>query len=311
MDLYWRYFVRGVQASYRFRVLSRRYRALFCTSDYLYQIEKFRGPVFVDDDDPVFTDTHLDRLNRPKVRVVVTTSEMLRRTLLEAGLRKPCHVIPSGVDLGRLDESRVEQVSRQLGKASSDVVVGCAIPFLYTDGDPQMRRSEEAKVQSVSFLLSAMERVWCIVPAAQLWLIGHPSDSVRAYAAREPRTRLLDYVPHDQLLDYVAQFDIATYPRLTDLRGRHSIKLLEYMACGCPIVSTTVSESYLVQQAGAGLVAADLDGFARNMVALLNSPEQRRKLGRAGRRFVQDYGWDALAERYEREIFSSYLVGEE
>ncbi len=49
-------------------------------------------------------------------------------------------------------------------------------------------------------------------------------------------------MPHTEVLNYVSAFDIGLFPREVDAGGYASIKLLEYMACGVPVIGTRVSE---------------------------------------------------------------------
>lgn len=163
-----------------------------------------------------------------------------------------------------------------------------------------------AGLGEVSFLLDVMELVWSVEKDVELCLIGEPSKRLRERVRGEPRVRLLGLVPHEQILDKYAGWDIALYPRLVDVRGRHSIKLIEFMAAGCPIVATNVSEAFLVEAAGAGVIATGTEEFAEAVVSLARSPNRRQELGERGRRFSAAYDWRRLADRYEREVLDVF-----
>jgi len=285
--------------------LSRRYRYLFCTTDELRHIPRFDGTIIVDDDDPSFTAEHLALLNYPNVAVVVTPTELLRQRLLKEGLRKPCLVIPSGVDFSSLDPTRVASIRRRLKDDETRLVVGFALPRIYTNEDLGAEAGEKA-LRSISFLCGAMEMVWEEMPDVELWLMGRPSRSVRSYAKAHSQVKLLGYVRHSDVLDYFTNFDIAVYPRLMDVGGRHSIKLLESMACGIPVVSTDVSESFLVQESGAGLISSGVEDFAGNILRLAKDATLRERLGQKGREFAKPFNWDVLAERYRREVLDVF-----
>ena len=79
------------------------------------------------------------------------------------------------------------------------------------------------------------------------------------------------------------------------------------MACGCPIVSTAVSESFQVVNSASGLLANDVNSFADCILQLARNPELRQKLGQNGREYAKNYDWDVLADRYENEVFLPYL----
>lgn len=284
--------------------LATKYQALFCTD--VNQIPFFPGPIIVDDDDPVFTPGRIALLNRPNMLAVVTTTDQLREQFLRSGLVKPCHVIPSGVYLSQIDDNKIKELRKRLEKKDDDIIVGFSVPYLYTDQDREVR-STEAKLRSISFLAAVMEKVWERNPKIRLWLMGVPSHSVRAYARQHPQVRLLGYVPHIEVLNYFANFDIAVYPRLVDFSGRHSIKLVEFMAAGVPVVSTPVAEAFHVKASQSGIIAPDKDSFVRAILKLASSRTLRQAYSEKGIMYAKSYSWDSLASNYESQVLRLYL----
>ena len=84
--------------------------------------------------------------------------------------------------------------------------------------------------------------------------------------------------------------------------------LVEAMACGLPVVTTTAGGiTELVEHDGNGLLCdpEDVDAIARSVEAVITDPELRRRLGAAGRRTVEsDYDVNSAAARLET-IYSS------
>lgn len=84
--------------------------------------------------------------------------------------------------------------------------------------------------------------------------------------------------------------------------------LVEAMACGVPVVTTSVGGTVdLVRDGHNGLLAAprDVDGVARHLGALLGDPVLRRRLGAAGRTTAED-GFDAqVAARQLASLFGA------
>jgi glycosyltransferase involved in cell wall biosynthesis len=84
------------------------------------------------------------------------------------------------------------------------------------------------------------------------------------------------------------------------------LKVLEAMALGKAIVTTTIgSEGIELEHGENALFADDAEGFARATVALMDSPERVARMGAAARRLAEArYGWDAigaqLLRRYDR-----------
>jgi glycosyltransferase involved in cell wall biosynthesis len=79
--------------------------------------------------------------------------------------------------------------------------------------------------------------------------------------------------------------------------GGSRLKILEALAAGKAVVSTSVGAEGLELQAGRHLLVADSpDDFATRVVSLLESPTERTRLANDGRQFVLErYGWDSIA----------------
>jgi glycosyltransferase involved in cell wall biosynthesis len=83
--------------------------------------------------------------------------------------------------------------------------------------------------------------------------------------------------------------------------------ILEAAACALPVIARNNYEPETVLDSKTGyLVSSDEELFAR-ISELLNSPELRRKFGKAGRRHVEQFDWDPITRRWE-EIFLSLVV---
>jgi polysaccharide biosynthesis protein PslH len=86
------------------------------------------------------------------------------------------------------------------------------------------------------------------------------------------------------------------------------LKILEALAAGCPVVSTTIAAEGLAVRDGEHLLLADApEAFASRLLSLALSEPLRRSLAVAGRRLVESrYGWDSavavLEDVYERVV---------
>jgi len=80
--------------------------------------------------------------------------------------------------------------------------------------------------------------------------------------------------------------------------GGSRIKILEALAMGKAVVSTTIGAEGLAAADGVHLLLADSpEAFAERTVELLRSPEQQTCLGRQGRKLAEErYSWDRAAE---------------
>lgn len=84
--------------------------------------------------------------------------------------------------------------------------------------------------------------------------------------------------------------------------GGTRLKLLEAMAMGKAIVSTSLGcEGFSVTDGGELRVADTPQGFAEDLLRLLEDEQERVRLGRAARQFVEaHYGWDSIVPSFEQ-----------
>ena len=136
-------------------------------------------------------------------------------------------------------------------------------------------------------------------PRATLTIAGgNVPDEVRALAD-DPGVTVAGHVPDlDPLYARAAVF-VAPITRGSGTR----LKIVEAMAKGCPVVSTTLGAEGLQVKSGEHLLIADApEDFAGRVVALLDDPALRDRLVGAARRLVEErYDWRAIAEGLTRE----------
>lgn len=279
-------------------VASRRYRHLFTADN--EQIASFRGPVVSDVDDPFYTAREVELLNRPNVAAYVVTAERAGRRFEELGVRAPWHVIPQGVSLSSVTERGVSQV-REL-RRNGEVVVGYMAAHLLSAGD----RGGESPLYNVDHLLDLWDQIHERQPHVRLWLLGGPSDRVRARCAERDDIVVFGRLPRDRVLDHVANFDLALYPRTAD-QGIQAAKVAEYMGLGVPTVSYDYEVTSVLHETGAGVLVGDARAFVDAVVRLAGDDDARAALADAAGNAGRALDWDVLARRYESEILDVYL----
>ncbi len=79
------------------------------------------------------------------------------------------------------------------------------------------------------------------------------------------------------------------------------VKILDAMAMGLPVVSTSVGCEGIAAQPGTDILVADDPGaFARAVTRLLKQPYERARVGAAGRRLVERrYSWLSILARLD------------
>ncbi len=87
-------------------------------------------------------------------------------------------------------------------------------------------------------------------------------------------------------------------------RGKCGLKLIQYMACGLPVVVSAVGmNNELVQEGVSGFLAKDNAGWVRGLSALRDDKALRHRMGRAGRKMVEaGYSLQIAAPRLEALI---------
>lgn len=153
------------------------------------------------------------------------------------------------------------------------------------------------------FLRDAWPRIAVALPDATLDVLGGDApDSVRILAERPvpgaagPGVRLREFVEDTRpyLRDAISVVPIR-------LGAGVRIKVLEAMAAGSPIVSTSHGVSGLDVIAGEhALIADGADSLAAAAVALAGDAPRRAALARAARRLVEErYDWNVIAALQE------------
>jgi glycosyltransferase involved in cell wall biosynthesis len=75
------------------------------------------------------------------------------------------------------------------------------------------------------------------------------------------------------------------------------------MAAGLPVVSTRVGAEGLAVTDGRDIwLADDADGFARQVLELLNNPAERKSIA------AERFSWDAVTERFEQILQAARSV---
>lgn len=251
-------------------------------------VRRFQGPVIVDLDDPGELEDEVPTLNRPNVIAVVTTTEMLRRTLIEAGVRTSIHVVPQAVPDAWLEVDRQE----------SGLIVGVA----------QARLSLSNDNYSVNAVVEAVAASRATIPGVRLELVGRATPGLERYVKDTSWISLRGYVRHERLPLVMRRWAIAAYPRPLDWSGRLSIKLLEYMALGLPVLGTSVSEMRAIAHSGAVLQASTALEWTQQLDRLCQDPALRSRLGLAGRAFAQRFAVSRVAAEYD-EVLRSIMAG--
>jgi sugar transferase (PEP-CTERM/EpsH1 system associated) len=214
-----------------------------------------------------------------------TVSEIDRRFLLQANSRLHVDVIPNGVDIRKYQPLPAENASPALLFIGNMGYPPCVDAALYFCREifPHIRR---------------------MIGAAELWIVG-----------RDPRPEVLQLNGDgvhvtgrvEDVIPYYRQSAVCVVPLRAG--GGTRLKILEAMALGRPVVSTTIGCEGLDVVDGEHLLIADTpEQFAEKTVCLLTDRQLYQYISAHGRQLVEArYDWEKIAGRL-MEVYAEMLA---
>lgn len=155
-------------------------------------------------------------------------------------------------------------------------------------------------------LLEAMKQVHAAVPDARCIVLGrYAYGDVQAYRAAlhdaglDAVVTLIDAVPYEEVPAYIAAARVGLIlfqPGLPNHTLAMPHKLFDYMREARPVIAPdfSIEVAHIVREADCGLLVdvTSPDAIAGAMLDLLGNPEKAERLGRNGRRLVEEkYNW--------------------
>lgn len=205
--------------------------------------------------------------------------------------------LPDGVDVSTFrSEPRDDALMQQLGLSGRRVIVFLGVLTAY---------------QGVDTLLDTVPLVAARVPNVHFLVMGYPNEGHYRTLAKDrglhSHVTFPGRIPYSEAPRWLALGDVAVSPKesLTEANG----KLLNYMACGLPVVATdTPVNRELLGPLGRYAPIGNPPALADQLVALLGDP-QARSIGAALRKRAEtEFAWSAVAARLA-SIYESVVAG--
>lgn len=231
-----------------------------------------------------------------RARRVITDTEYTRRDLVRVYGVDPNHiaVIPLAAD------PRYRVLDRAACRAAITARHDAPQGFILYIGTLQPRKNVETLVRAY-----AQFRRRTGLPH-KLLIVGKPKYKFEAVftaireSGYEADIRITGFVPDDELPQYYNAADVFVFPSRYEGFG---LPVLEAMACGTPVISSSAScLPEVVADAGLLADAEAPDEFADAMERVLGDPALAAQLGERGRRHAAGFTWDRTA----RETLAVY-----
>lgn len=211
--------------------------------------------------------------------VIVVASSFSARTLIDHGIdRRKIVVNPYGVDCERFS---VGSGDRAPGR-------GRKLRLIYA-GALSLRKG-------VPQLLEVWKRLR--PEHAELWLVGPATSRVVSLVRTVPNVTYKGAVPQTEVAALMRQCDVFVFPSLFE---GFALVILEAMACGLPVITTTATAGPDVLTDGRdGWVIApgDDEQLASAITRCLANPTLVADAGSAARRTAEQFTWERYGRRW-------------
>ncbi len=227
---------------------------------------------------------------------VVVPSQAMHARLDEYGVKRPIHVLPTGIPLARFAGG-----NRARFRAAHGIRPGRPVALFV---------GRVAHEKNIGFLIEAMGAALRRQPELLLLVAGEgPAlPALREQAARlglGDSARFVGYLDrHRDLPDCYAAADVFVFASRTETQG---LVLLEAMAVGLPVVALAHmgTADILAPRRGCLVPADSPKDFAETVVALLADPGLRARLGAEARDYACNWSDEAMALRLA-ELYRAY-----
>ena len=226
----------------------------------------------------------LDKLEYEQANVIISPSDVVKSNIVRYyGVEKSkVKVIPNGV-------SREEcSFERPIGRPEG-------LKIVLFPGTVQI-------MKGFHYLVEAMADVRKEFPETILLVCGriHPYEyeifkDLIDRKRKESGIILAGFLPRDKLFKYYHLADMCCIPLLF---GTMSIAILEAVAHGLPVVTTSHSGFPEIEEVGIRIPAKDSDAISDAIITLLSDRELWRRKSENARKVITNYLWDGIAKKF-------------
>jgi glycosyltransferase involved in cell wall biosynthesis len=216
--------------------------------------------------------------------ITVTSAEEKEFLLTKGFPEGKIKVLPHGVNL--------EKINKMIKKSKEKLGLGDGYNVLFV-GDYSWHSNVIAVERIATEIAPRVEKE---IPNVRFVIIG---KNPPIHYSR-PTIFFTGWV--EDIVPYIKLSDVGIAP--LEVGGGISIKVMEYMVGELPVVSTSFGlRGIKVKHNKHVLIADDYDTFSRYIIELLKNKEKRIKIGKNGRRLIEEkYSWKFIIDVLEDEI---------
>lgn len=217
---------------------------------------------------------------------VVCLSNFAANTMLQNGFSKEkLHIANLGFDPNRFQPKSTFQQSAKLQLIYVGIVT---------------RR------KGIHLLIELMQSIEAL--PVHLTVVGPWGDASNLLNTKStyPNITYIPYLHHEALAERLQQSDVFVLPSYLD---SWAAVVLEAMACGLPVITTTQTGASEVvgNDAGVVLEARDINGLRNAVMGYLNNASLIEQHGRTAVRKVQAYHWGRYFQQVQRVVENTFV----
>ena len=209
--------------------------------------------------------------------------------MLGVDVRDKATIVPNGVDCKRtIPPTPLERDEARAAIGAGDETIALFLGTRHLPNVEAVRRIEK--------MMPSLEHA-----NIKVFVVGSAGEGMRSHG----KLFFTGHVPDYRI--YLRAADIALNP-LTAGSGT-SLKVLEYLAAGIPVVTTAMGIRGLSMKEGTQAVIADPEEFPQSVISLTEDHQLHRRLADEGRRLVEnEYNWEVIGRELTRTFINLGFV---
>lgn len=256
----------------------------------MHEVPFFLRPIYMQD---VIKVKYWEKYYWSRADKLFTVSEEDREEMKKLLPGKKVGVIPNGVDADYYLKKKIKRLSPPR--------------IMYGVTNFEWLQNQEATDILINKVWPEIKNIY--KKDVKVWIVGRRIPKwLEDYAKKDNHLEITENIPDAR--DAYRQASVMVAPIKGS--GGTRLKILEAMAAGLPVVSTTVGVAGLNVQNGKEAIIADTPtDMAKEVVGLLHNKVRAEKIGKAGQKHVRKYfDWSAIVKLH-KPIYESLVRNKE